>query len=123
MSVTPRTSNVSKDESQKISCNVTETPSSVSASASACITWLFTPSGSMQQSILRTSDSDKYIVDITQEPYLTILNFQSGDSGTYVCRATNAAGSSSSYPGSTLTYISKYTNIVYATKRCSTDTI
>ncbi|XP_071176352.1 roundabout homolog 2-like [Mytilus edulis] len=99
--VTPRTSNVAKEKSKNISCNVTGTP------ALTCITWLFKLAESTQQLILNTTNRNKYTVGSAQEHYLTVLNFQPGDSGTYICRATNAAGSSSSNPGSTLSYISE----------------
>ncbi|VDI41659.1 Hypothetical predicted protein, partial [Mytilus galloprovincialis] len=97
--VTPWTSNVAKEESKNISCNVTGTP------ALTCITWLFKITESTQQLILNTTNRNKYTVGSAQEHYLTVLNFQPGDSGTYICRATNAAGSSSSNPGSTLSYV------------------
>lgn len=76
------------------------------------ITWLFTSAGRTQQSVLSTPNSNKYIVGTTQDPYLIIFNFQLGDSGTYLCTATNLAGATSSNPGSNLTYISKYIYIV-----------
>lgn len=70
------------------------------------ITWLFTVADRTLQSVFSTTDNNKYAVGTTQDPYLIIRNFQLGDSGTYVCRATNLAGSTSSNPGSNLTYIS-----------------
>ncbi|CAC5397792.1 HMCN [Mytilus coruscus] len=100
VSVSPRSSNVAQGDSFKINCTVTGTPSATD------ITWLFTSADRTQESILSTTNSNKYTVGTTQDPYLTLFNFQLGDSGTYICRATNPAGSTSSNPGSTLTYIS-----------------
>ncbi|VDI52918.1 Hypothetical predicted protein [Mytilus galloprovincialis] len=100
ISVSPRTSDVLQGDSVKINCTVTGTPPLTN------ITWLFTAADRTLQSVFSTTDNNKYTVGTTQDPYLIIRNFQLGDSGTYVCRATNLAGSTSSNPGSNLTYIS-----------------
>lgn len=107
ISVSPRTSHVIQGDSFKINCTVTGTPSATN------ITWLFKAADRTLQSVLSTTNSNKYTVGTTQDPYLIILNFQLGDSGTYVCRARNLAGSTSSNPGSNLTYISKYIYISF----------
>ncbi|XP_052061298.1 hemicentin-1-like isoform X3 [Mytilus californianus] len=97
--VTPQNQNVIQGGQQKITCTVSGTP------AAQNIAWMFTPAGSSQQTQLSTTNSNKYTVGSTQDPFLNVLNFQPSDAGTYVCKASNAAGSSSSNPGSTLTYI------------------
>ncbi|VDI64014.1 hemicentin [Mytilus galloprovincialis] len=97
--VTPQNQNVVQGAQQRITCTVSGTP------AAQNIAWLFTAAGSNQQTQLNTGNSQKYSLGTTQDPFLTVLNFQPSDAGTYVCRATNAAGSTSSNPGATLTYI------------------
>ena len=52
------------------------------------------------------NSNGKYTGGTTSNPHPTISNFQLSDAGTYVCRATNAAGSQNS-DNSVLTYIRK----------------
>ncbi|XP_063442494.1 hemicentin-1-like [Mytilus trossulus] len=99
-SVSPRTSDVVKGDSVKINCTVTGLPPATN------ITWLFTAPSKTKQWVLSTTNINNYTFGTTKDPYLIIRNFQLGDSGTFVCRATNLAGSTSSNPGSNLTYIS-----------------
>ncbi|CAC5385135.1 unnamed protein product [Mytilus coruscus] len=99
--VTPQNQNVMQGNQQRITCTVSGTSSAQN------IAWLFTASGSSQQTQINTANSKKYTLGTTQDPFLTVLNFQPSDAGTYVCRATNAGGSTSSNPGSILTYINE----------------
>ncbi|CAG2228115.1 HMCN [Mytilus edulis] len=104
--VNPQNQSVTNGNQQRITCTVSGTPSAQN------IAWLFTAAGSSQQTQLNTANSQKYSLGTTQDPFLTVLNFQPSDSGTYVCRATNAAGSTSSNPGSTLLDITAPTTSV-----------
>ena len=85
--------------SQQITCTVTGTPTATG------ITW--TRLSNNQLTTLDIVNSNgKYTGGTTSNPHLTISNFQLSDSGTYVCHATNAAGSQNS-DNSVLTYIRK----------------
>ena len=97
--VSPNSANVVPGTNQQITCTVTGTP------AATGITWT-----RLRNNQLTTLDivnsNGKYTGGTTSNPHLTISNFQSSDAGTYVCRATNAAGPQNS-DNSVLTYIRK----------------
>jgi hypothetical protein len=57
-------------------------------------------------------DNSKYTGGNTANPSLTINNFQPSDAGSYVCSATNAAGTSTRSVSS-LTYGGKYDLVLY----------
>ena len=57
-------------------------------------------------------DNSKYTGGNTAKPSLTINNFQPSDAGSYVCSATNAAGTSASGVSS-LTYGGTYDLVLY----------
>ena len=97
--VSPNSANVVQGTSQQITCTVTGTPTATG------ITW--TRLSNNQLTTLDIVNSNgKYTGGTTSNPHLTISNFQLSDSGTYVCHATNAAGSQNS-DNSVLTYIRK----------------
>ena len=97
--VSPKSANVVQGTNQQITCTVTGTPEATG------ITW--TRLSNNQLTTLDIVNSNgKYTGGTTSDPHLNIDNFQSSDTGTYVCRATNAAGSQNS-DNSVLTYIRK----------------
>jgi hypothetical protein len=57
-------------------------------------------------------DNSKYTGGNTDNPSLTINNFQSSDAGNHVCSATNAAGTSTNVVSS-LTYGGKNDLVLY----------
>jgi hypothetical protein len=97
--VSPNSANVVPGTNQQITCTVTGTPTATG------ITW--TRLSNNQLTTLDIVNSNgKYTGGTTSDPHLHIDNFQSSDAGTYVCRATNVAGSQNS-DNSVLTYIRK----------------
>ncbi|XP_052080685.1 peroxidasin homolog [Mytilus californianus] len=89
VAIYPANADVLQGQSQLITCFVTGEPPALA------IKWYFTPNGSERQQIL-TGNAVKYSGGNTQNPSLTVQNFQSSDSGSYVCYALNAVGTSTS---------------------------
>ncbi|CAC5422035.1 unnamed protein product [Mytilus coruscus] len=88
--ISPTYADVLQGQSQLITCTVVGEP------AATIINWYFTPIGSEQRQTLSTGNTAKYSGGNTQTPSLTVLNFQSSDSGNYECIAFNAVGGSRS---------------------------
>lgn len=83
-----------------IQCIVSGTPTATS------ITWLFTPNGGTQGVLNKVVS--KHTGGTTNNPSLTINNFQSTDAGIYTCQAQNAAGTTTSSTSTTLTFMREY---------------
>ena len=95
VTISPATANVVRGNTQTIICSVSGTP------AANSISW--TKDGS---TLNIANSGGKYSGGTTGNPSLTIINFQTTDAGTYSCSATNAAGTGSSLPQtSVLTYV------------------
>ncbi|CAG2198470.1 TTN [Mytilus edulis] len=90
VTISPALADVLQGQYQLISCIITGEPEA------SDISWYFTPTGSEQRQLIYTGNTAKYSGGNTQNPSLTVLNFQSSDSGTYVCSASNAVGTSTS---------------------------
>ncbi|XP_071150174.1 peroxidasin homolog [Mytilus edulis] len=90
VTISPAKADVLQGQFQLISCFITGEP------VASDIRWYFTPTGSEKRQSLYTGNTAKYSGGNTQNPSLTVLNFQSSDSGTYVCSASNAVGTSTS---------------------------
>ncbi|XP_071149589.1 synaptogenesis protein syg-2-like [Mytilus edulis] len=90
VTISPAKADVLQGQSQLVSCFVTGEP------VASDIRWYFTPTGSEQRQLLYTGNTAKYSGGNTQNRSLAVLNFQSSDSGTYVCSALNAVGTSTS---------------------------
>ncbi|XP_063411503.1 peroxidasin homolog [Mytilus trossulus] len=88
ITMSPAKADVLQGQSQLISCFVTGEP------VASDIRWYFTPTNSEQRQLLYTGNTAKYSGGNTQNPSLTVLNFQSSDSGKYGCSASNAVGTS-----------------------------
>ncbi|XP_052079229.1 hemicentin-1-like isoform X2 [Mytilus californianus] len=88
--ISPTDADVLQGQSQLITCTVVGEP------AATFINWYFIQAGSEREQTLSTGNTAKYSGGNTQTPSLTVLNFQSSDSGNYACIASNAAGKSSS---------------------------
>ncbi|XP_071174281.1 uncharacterized protein [Mytilus edulis] len=99
--VEPDNANVILGNNRTISCTLSGKPSAQD------ITWYFTPTNESKNEICPRNNSAKYSGGTISDPSLTILNFQTSDSGAYECSATNAAGTGNSN-SSVLTCISNY---------------
>ncbi|CAG2211182.1 DSCAML1 [Mytilus edulis] len=97
--VEPGNANVILGNNQIISCTLSGQPSAQD------ITWYFTPTNESKNEICPRNNAAKYSGGTISDPSLTILNFQTSDSGAYECSATNAAGTGNSN-SSVLTCIS-----------------
>ncbi|VDI61628.1 Hypothetical predicted protein [Mytilus galloprovincialis] len=97
--VEPDNANVILGNNRTISCTLSGQPSAQD------ITWYFTPTNESKNEICPRNNSAKYSGGTISDPSLTILNFQTSDSGAYACSATNAAGTGNSN-SSVLTCIS-----------------
>jgi hypothetical protein len=101
--ISSTTDNVIQGTSQQIVCSVTGT---LPATA---IIW--TRSSNNQLITLDIANSNgKYLDGSVSQPSITISNFQSSNAGTYVCKATNLVGETSSQ-NTVLTYIGRYSNV------------
>ncbi|XP_071174278.1 neural cell adhesion molecule 1-like isoform X2 [Mytilus edulis] len=99
--VEPDNANVILGNNRTISCTLSGQPSAQD------ITWYFTPTNESKNEICPRNNAAKYSGGTISDPSLTILNFQTSDSGAYECSATNAAGTGNSN-SSVLTCISNY---------------
>ena len=99
ISISPPSGLVIQGSNQQIVCTVQST------AAAQSISW--TSNG-----VSIAIDNSKYTGGNTANPSLTINNFQPSDAGSYVCSATNAAGTSVSGVSS-LTYRGKYDLVLY----------
>ncbi|VDI61626.1 Hypothetical predicted protein [Mytilus galloprovincialis] len=88
--VEPDNANVILGNNRTISCTLSGQPSAQD------ITWYFTPTNESKNEICPRNNSAKYSGGTISDPSLTILNFQTSDSGAYACSATNAAGTGNS---------------------------
>ncbi|CAC5389203.1 HMCN [Mytilus coruscus] len=96
--VEPTSSTVLHGNSQTITCTVT------GQSPGQSITWYFAPSDGSRETINIDSNNTKYSGGTMSNPSLTILHFQSSDSGSYTCSLTNNVETIESEP-CLLTYI------------------
>ena len=95
VSVTPATQGAAiGDNSIVIQCTVSGIPQALSWS------WKSSPLGSgsgSQTTIAKGTNNGDYIVaNSNTNPHLTIKTITTADAGDYICRATNAVGTSSS---------------------------
>jgi hypothetical protein len=97
--ISPSSANVLQSTNQLVQCLINGQPSANN------IQWLKTIN-SVQTPIDIVNSGGKYSGGTTGNPHITINNFQSSDTGIYVCRVTNAYGATTS-PTSTLAYIRK----------------
>ncbi|XP_076111490.1 uncharacterized protein LOC143079783 [Mytilus galloprovincialis] len=88
--VEPDNANVILGNNRTISCTLSGQPSAQD------ITWYFTPTNESKNEICPRNNAAKYSGGTISDPSLTILNFQTSDSGAYECSATNAAGTGNS---------------------------
>ena len=99
VSISPSSANVLQSTNQLVQCLINGQPSANN------IQWLKTIN-SVQTPIDIVNSGGKYSGGTTGNPHITINNFQSSDTGIYVCIVTNAFGTTTS-PTSTLTYTRK----------------
>ena len=104
--ISPATANVVHGTSQQIVCTVTGTP------PATAITWARSSNNQLITLDIANSNG-KYSDGSVSQPSLTISNLQSSDAGTYVCKATNLVGETSSQ-NYVLTYIGRYSNVYLA---------
>ncbi|XP_052060944.1 titin-like isoform X2 [Mytilus californianus] len=97
--VEPTSSTVLHGNSQTITCIVTGQPPGQS------IAWYFAPPDGGREIINIDSNNTKYSGGTMSNPSLTILHFQSSDSGSYTCSLTNAVETIIESEPCLLTYI------------------
>ena len=99
ISISPSSALIIQGTNQKSVCTVTGTP------PAQYIFWT-------RNDVSIVIDNSKYTGGNTDNPSLTINNFQSSDAGNHICSATNAAGTSTNVVSS-LTYGGKNDLVLY----------
>ena len=89
--ISPTVRNVLEGDNQTITCTVSGKPVATN------ISWTKFSNGGFG-TIDRTAVPEKYLGETNENPTLVINNFTTSDTGTYICKATNAAGTASSPP-------------------------
>ena len=89
--ISPTVGDVLEGDNQIITCTVSGKP------VATYVSWIKSSNGGFE-TIDRTAVPEKYLGGTKENPTLVIKDFTTSDTGTYVCKATNAVGTAFSQP-------------------------
>lgn len=89
--ISPTVGDVLEGDTQTITCIVSGKP------VATYVSWIKSSNGGFE-TIDRTAVPKKYLGGTKENPTLVIKDFTTSDTGTYICKATNAVGTASSQP-------------------------